>query len=224
MSNLPTAPADSPPRPPIADGRDRRNGTRAGTDLAHVGLVRRSVRTLDRCWRCTTTDSFVRHPSHGVVGGPDGVLFAWFLQSVEHSLAGGHSPFISPGMNAPAGVSLMWNTSLILPAIVLAPLTALFGGLCRRRLVDGAGSDPVGDRRLLRAAPADRRGRRVGAGGDDLRVRTVLRRPGRSPAADPDRPGPAVPAVTRVTGCSSARPAARSASASGSASWWPSRC
>jgi hypothetical protein len=83
-------------------------------------------------WTCGSLyyfSAFVRHPSRGVVGGPDGIIYAWFLQSVEHSLAHGHNPFISPGMNAPGGVNLMWNASLLLPAVVLAPLTALVGGL-----------------------------------------------------------------------------------------------
>jgi hypothetical protein len=71
--------------------------------------------------------AFVRHPSHGVPGGPDGILYAWYFQSVSHSLGHGHLPFITTAMNAPTGVNLMWNTSVILPAVLCAPLTAAFG-------------------------------------------------------------------------------------------------
>ena len=34
---------------------------------------------------------------------------------------------ITAGMNAPQGVNLMWNPSLLLPAVLLAPVTGLFG-------------------------------------------------------------------------------------------------
>ena len=34
---------------------------------------------------------------------------------------------ITTGMNAPQGVNLMWNTPLLLPAVLLAPVTGLFG-------------------------------------------------------------------------------------------------
>ena len=34
---------------------------------------------------------------------------------------------ITAGMNAPQGVNLMWNASLLLPAVLLAPVTGLFG-------------------------------------------------------------------------------------------------
>ena len=62
-------------------------------------------------------------------GGPDGILYGWFFQSVEHSLAHGQNPFISSAMNAPTGVNLMWNTAVILAAVILSPVTAVVGGL-----------------------------------------------------------------------------------------------
>ncbi len=71
--------------------------------------------------------AFVRHPAIGVPGGPDGILYAWYFQSVSHSLGHGHLPFVTTAMNAPTGVNLMWNTSVILPAVLCAPLTAAFG-------------------------------------------------------------------------------------------------
>lgn len=71
--------------------------------------------------------AFVRHPAKGVPGGPDGILYAWYFESVSHSLGHGHLPFITTSMNAPTGLNLMWNTAVILPAVLCAPLTAAFG-------------------------------------------------------------------------------------------------
>jgi hypothetical protein len=70
---------------------------------------------------------FLAHPTRGVPGGPDGILYIWYFESVQHSLAHLSNLFISSGMNAPTGVNLMWNTSLFGVALVCAPLTATIG-------------------------------------------------------------------------------------------------
>ena len=44
--------------------------------------------------------------------------------AVRHGLL---PALITTGMNAPQGVNLMWNTPLLLPAVLLAPVTGLFG-------------------------------------------------------------------------------------------------
>jgi hypothetical protein len=55
-------------------------------------------------------------------------LFAWFLRYDATAVAHGHLPaLITTAMNAPRGISVMWNTSLLLPGIVLAPVTLLAG-------------------------------------------------------------------------------------------------
>jgi hypothetical protein len=55
-------------------------------------------------------------------------LFAWFLRYDATAVAHGHLPaLITTAMNAPRGVSVMWNTSLLLPGVVLAPVTLLAG-------------------------------------------------------------------------------------------------
>jgi hypothetical protein len=70
---------------------------------------------------------FVAHPTAGVPGGPDGVIYVWFFKSVEQALAHLHNPLVSYAMNAPTGVSLVWNGSVLLLAVLLAPLTAAVG-------------------------------------------------------------------------------------------------
>ncbi|MGH3159404.1 MAG: hypothetical protein ACRDNF_22910, partial [Streptosporangiaceae bacterium] len=55
-------------------------------------------------------------------------LFAWFLRDEATALAHGSLPaLVSTAMNAPHGISLLWNTSLLLPGIVLSPVTLLAG-------------------------------------------------------------------------------------------------
>ncbi len=71
--------------------------------------------------------NFLARPNAGVPGGPDGVIYVWFFKFVETSIVHLHNPFLSNAMNAPTGVSLMWNTSVPLLAVALAPLTAAIG-------------------------------------------------------------------------------------------------
>jgi hypothetical protein len=55
-------------------------------------------------------------------------LFAWFLRYDATAVAHGHLPaLVTTALNAPGGINLMWNTSLLLPGVVLAPVTLLAG-------------------------------------------------------------------------------------------------
>ena len=59
---------------------------------------------------------------------PDVDLFAWFMRYDAAAIAHGHLPaLITTAMNAPRGINLMWNTSLLLPGSLLAPVTLLAG-------------------------------------------------------------------------------------------------
>jgi hypothetical protein len=64
-----------------------------------------------------------------VAGNPnDADLFAWFLRYDATAVAHGRLPaLVTTAMNAPQGISLMWNTSLLLPGVLLAPVTLLLG-------------------------------------------------------------------------------------------------
>jgi hypothetical protein len=55
-------------------------------------------------------------------------LFAWFMRYDATAIGHGHLPALfTVAMNAPRGINLMWNTSFLLPGIVLAPVTLLAG-------------------------------------------------------------------------------------------------
>ena len=70
---------------------------------------------------------FLVHPTRGVPGGADGVIYSWYFEWIEQSVTHLHNPLVSPAMNAPIGVNVMWNTSLFALALVCIPLTALIG-------------------------------------------------------------------------------------------------
>ena len=64
-----------------------------------------------------------------VLGNPnDADQLAWFFRYDAVAIAHGHLPaLITTAMNAPQGVSVMWNTFLLLPGALLTPVTLLLG-------------------------------------------------------------------------------------------------
>ena len=65
-------------------------------------------------------------PANGVSQDID--LFAWFMRYAANAVSHGHLPgLVTPLVNAPEGLNLMWNTSFLLPATLFAPLTLLIG-------------------------------------------------------------------------------------------------
>jgi hypothetical protein len=69
-------------------------------------------------------------PTHNWIGGdPDPPLFIWHLRWLPFALADGHNPFHSNFLNYPDGFNLMWNTSVLFPALVLTPVTLLAGAI-----------------------------------------------------------------------------------------------
>jgi hypothetical protein len=63
------------------------------------------------------------------VGDPHDVdLFAWYMRYAATAVSHGRLPaLVTTALNPPQGVNLMWNTSFLLPGIVLAPVTLLAG-------------------------------------------------------------------------------------------------
>jgi hypothetical protein len=67
--------------------------------------------------------------SRTVAGNPgDADLFAWYMRYAATELAHGRLPaLITTTLNAPSGINLMWNSSMLLACVVLAPVTLIFG-------------------------------------------------------------------------------------------------
>jgi hypothetical protein len=75
-------------------------------------------------------DPAIRVPTAGHGVSADIFLSAWFIRYAAVALTHGHLPaLVTSALNAPHGVSVMWNTSILLPAVLLAPLTLLAGPL-----------------------------------------------------------------------------------------------
>lgn len=67
-------------------------------------------------------------PTTHQVGIPgDADEYDWFLTWVPWSIAHGHNPLLSNFVYSSHGVNLMWNTSVVLPALVMAPATVVLG-------------------------------------------------------------------------------------------------
>src|SRR5216684_4598279 len=79
-------------------------------------------------------------PAGAWIGSPkDPGLFIWYLGWIPHELAQGHNPLFTDYLSYPPGVNLMWNTSMIFPALLLWPVTALFGPVVAYNLLITAG-------------------------------------------------------------------------------------
>jgi len=78
-------------------------------------------------------------PAGSWIGSPkDPKLFIWYLGWIPHELARGHNPLFTDYLSYPDGVNLMWNTSMIFPALVLWPVTAAFGPVVAYNLFTGS--------------------------------------------------------------------------------------
>jgi hypothetical protein len=75
-------------------------------------------------------DPAIRVPTTGHGVSADIFLSAWFMRYAAIALTHGRLPaLVTTALNAPHGISVMWNTSVLLPAVVLAPVTLLAGPL-----------------------------------------------------------------------------------------------
>ncbi|MEU5960148.1 hypothetical protein ABZ777_02950 [Micromonospora parva] len=105
------------------------------------------------------------HPSRLFHQAGDQILFEWMLAHAAHAVVAGENPLFSTGLNAPDGVNLMANTSVLGLGVPLTPVTLLLGSqvafcvavvcclagtavawyaLLRRRLVDTRAAAAVG--------------------------------------------------------------------------------
>ncbi len=76
-----------------------------------------------------TSRLWVDPASRAQVGDPEDVdLFAWFMRYCAEAVVHGHVPaLVTTALNWPRGINLMWNTSFLLPGMLLSPVTLLLG-------------------------------------------------------------------------------------------------
>jgi hypothetical protein len=98
-------------------GRRLRPGPQPVLLLVFLGLA---IWMFAPAWSSPTTTTLEG-------GDGDPAIFLWFLRWVPYALAHGHDPLVTYHLNYPDGVNLMWNTSLPLPGLLLAPVTSAWG-------------------------------------------------------------------------------------------------
>jgi hypothetical protein len=60
-------------------------------------------------------------------GAGDADEYSWFLSWMPFAVGHGLDPLVSHYVGFPAGVNLMWNTSVLLPSFFASPATVIFG-------------------------------------------------------------------------------------------------
>jgi len=117
--------------PEAEAGADTRHSAVRSWVVRHPGLLvflvylAAAVALNWRLWGGLGTMSAVGDP-----GPADNQLMAWFMRYTAEALAHGHLPaLVTTAMNAPHGINLMWNNSVLFPAVVLTPVTLLGGPL-----------------------------------------------------------------------------------------------
>ena len=99
--------------------------TRAGC-LVLLGYLVSAALLTWRLWAGLRTMTPLGDP-----GPADTDQFAWYMRYAAEAVAHGHLPaLVTQRLNAPRGISLMWNPSFLLPSLVMVPVTLLAG---RRR-------------------------------------------------------------------------------------------
>ncbi len=109
------------PAAPAATGPARPAGDRRVVTLAAVYYLLAALAVTLWLWRDPA--------SRMVAGNPnDADQFAWFFRYDATAVAHGRLPaLVTTAMNAPQGVNAMWNTFMLLPGVLLAPVTLFFG-------------------------------------------------------------------------------------------------
>ncbi len=74
-----------------------------------------------------TADAWASPTTRWIGGCCDPEQTMWFLRWMPYAIEHMVDPFVTDQINAPAGVNVMWNTSIILISLALAPIT-LTGG------------------------------------------------------------------------------------------------
>jgi hypothetical protein len=88
--------------------------------LGYAGYLVAAFLLLGRMWRDPTGTVLADN-------GQDQTFFEWVLAHAAHAVTHLHSPLFTDRLNAPDGVNLMANTSILALALPLAPVTGWLG-------------------------------------------------------------------------------------------------
>lgn len=114
---MPTVVSEQAPEPRVVLRQFR-----GGVGYLVVGLIAAafSLTYLGHGLLTSPTDMWRGNP-----GDPE--QFMWFLAYIPRAILSGHNPLLTNYALYPEGANIMWNTSIVLPAIVMAPITLTLG-------------------------------------------------------------------------------------------------
>ena len=69
----------------------------------------------------------------------DPTIFVWSLAWTPFAISHGLDPLVTSYLHYPSGANLMWNTSIVFPGLVLAPITNLFGPITAYKVLTALG-------------------------------------------------------------------------------------
>ena len=80
-------------------------------------------------------------PGQRTVGGAGGDPFfsSWFIRWVPYAIAHGWNPLFTTYLDYPDGVNLMWNGSIVLPSLIVTPVTLTAGPMVAYNLLTTLG-------------------------------------------------------------------------------------
>ena len=110
-------------------GSDKRSH-RARLTLVAVALLVYSILAV-----AVFAGAWVNPTGAWIGDNKDPKLFIWYLGWIPHELTQMRNPLVTNYLSYPAGVNLMWNTSMIFPALILWPVTAIFGPIAAYNLL-----------------------------------------------------------------------------------------
>jgi hypothetical protein len=110
-----------PQSPPKGTEPERPAAPRRTVTLAAVYYLLAALAVTLWLWRDPASRTVAGNPN-------DTDQFAWFFRYDATAIAHARLPaLVTAAMNAPQGVNVMWNTFMLLPGVLLAPVTLLFG-------------------------------------------------------------------------------------------------
>lgn len=113
-----------------------------------IGQLARRLSTAPSLWALVIygagafllTAASWHDPAHLWPGGCcDPQQTIWFLRWAPYAIGHGMDPFVTYQLNAPDGVNLMWNTSMVGLSIIVSPVTLIFGPVIAYNVLISAG-------------------------------------------------------------------------------------
>ncbi|WP_139342099.1 MULTISPECIES: hypothetical protein [Protofrankia] len=125
-------PVTEPVTEPAAAGGTAVRGRRRGRLRTHT-LIGSSYLLLAllltaRVWSDPTRNIIAGNPN-------DTSLYCWWLAHTAHAVTNLSNPFVTHLANAPEGINALWNTSVLVPGLLLTPVTRAAGPVASYNLL-----------------------------------------------------------------------------------------